>query len=94
MLERDYLYKFLQSLVLTRFDNFKEFTERLDIFLSEFSLHVSSYDFKSDFDNDFEDYVLMVALANDKQDVIDLTLYYAITRIGQRVITEVVYEEI
>lgn len=86
-----------EDLYLTRFDDNKTFMDIVDMinnldYISENNWYVKEYDEKSYYDNDFQDYELMVVIGNDNDDVIDLTIYYAKTRIGGGIVVEVATE--
>ena len=79
---------FDKDIILTRFTTFEELKKKLNERLKGFDLRIRNYDFKSDFDNDFEDYSVIVEVYKDEELYCDLQLYYAVTRIGERIIVE------
>lgn len=79
-------------LVLKRFKDTSEIIELLNKDFQDYGLKVKNYDYKNDYENDFQDYELMIVMGNNEEDFIDITIYYAITRIGERIITETSYE--
>lgn len=80
---------FDNDLYLVRFTTFEDLKKKLNERLEDFNLKIRNYDFKSDFDNDFEDYSVIVEVYNkDDELCFDLQLWYAITRIGERIIIE------
>lgn len=81
-------------LILTRFKTFEELKKKINEDLEEENLKVKDYDFKSDYDNDFEDYKLMMTIGNDEEDLYDLDIWYAVTRIGENIIVETSFEEV
>lgn len=83
-----------ERLVLTRFTTFEDMKRKIAKKFKGFDLSFRNYDFKSDYDNDFEDYsVIIEVYDNANQELLfDLQLYYAITRIGERIIVEVNFE--
>ena len=50
--------------------------------------------YKSYYDNDFQDYEVMVAIGTDSENYYDITIYYAKTRIDDNIIVETSYEEL
>lgn len=81
---------FDREIILTRFTTFEDLKEKLNERLEYYkeNLKVKDYAFKSDYDNDFEDYLVMFTIGNDEEDLYDIDLWYAITRIGERIIVE------
>jgi len=79
---------FDNGLILTRFTTFEDLKKKLRERLNNYGLEIRNYDFKFDFDNDFEDYSVIVEIYKDNEVKYDLQLYYAITRIGERIIVE------
>lgn len=79
-------------LVLKRFKDTSEIIELLNKDFEDYGLKVKDYYYKNDYENDFQDYELMIVMGNNEEDFIDITIYYAITRIGERIITETSYE--
>lgn len=89
------LAKFLEfDLVLHRFNDFEELKKYIEEELKKYNLKVKGYNFKGYYDNDFEDYNLMVCLGTENEDLFDLDIWYAIARNGARVILETSYCEV
>lgn len=84
---------FDNELILYRFTTFEDLKKKLNEELETYDLRIRNYDFKFDFDNDFEDYSVIVEIYKDDELKYDLQLYYAITRIGERIIVESNFEE-
>lgn len=81
------------KLVLMRFDTIEDIASRLDKDFEDYGIKVKEYAFKTDYSgNDFQDYELMIVMGNNEEDFIDITIYYATTRIGEKIITETSYE--
>ena len=85
---------FDNGLILTRFTTFEDLKKKLSERLYNYDLEIRNYDFKFDFDNDFEDYSVIVEIYKDNKLFVDLQLWYAITRIGERIIVESSFEEV
>ena len=85
---------FDREIILTRFTTFEDLKTKINENLEKYNLKVKNYALKSDYDNDFEDYLAMFTIGNDKEDLYDLDLWYAITRIGERIIVESSFEEV
>ena len=82
------------ELILYRFSTFEGLENTINNEIKTYNLKIKNYSFKDYYDNDFEDYQISMCIGNEYEDVIDLTIYYAITRIGERVILESFYEEV
>ena len=85
---------FDNDIILTRFKDFEDLKKKLNDRLENYDLKIRNYDFKFDFDNDFEDYSVIVEIYKDDELKYDLQLWYAITRIGERIIVESSFEEV
>lgn len=85
---------FDREIILTRFTTFEDLKSKINERIQNYNLKVKNYGFKSDYDNDFEDFVVCYTIGNDKEDIIDLDLWFAITRIGERIIVESNFERI
>ena len=83
---------FDNDLIITRFTTFEDLKEKINDRLENYNLKVKDYAFKSDYDNDFEDFLITMTIGNDKEDIYDLDLWFAITRIGERIIVESNFE--
>ena len=80
------------NLVLKRFRGARDIINIIDKDFEDYGIRVKEYAFKEDYDSDFQDYELMLIMGNSDGDFIDVTIYYAITRIGEKIITETSYE--
>jgi len=85
---------FDREIILARFTTFEDLKNKINERIENYNLKVKNYGFKSDYDNDFEDFVVCYTIGNDKEDIIDLDLWFAITRIGERIIVESNFERI
>jgi len=83
-----------KNIILTRFTTFEDLKDKINERIENYGYKVKDYGFKSDYDNDFEDFKVMFTLGNDEEDLIDLDLWYAVTRIGERIIVESNFEEV
>ena len=83
---------FDREIILTRFTTFEDLKKKLNERLENYNLRIRNYDFKFDFDNDFEDYSVIVEIYENDTLKYDLQLYYAITRIGEKIIVESNFE--
>lgn len=87
------LDKYLYSgLTLYRFSTVDSLIKKIDNDFKFANLKVKDFDYKSDYDNTFQDYELTIVIGNEEEDLIDLTIYYATTRIGERIVVETSYE--
>ena len=81
------------NLVLERFNTIEDIASELDKDFEDYGIKVKEYSFKEDYEsNDFQDYELIIVMGNNEEDFIDITIYYATTRIGEKIITETSYE--
>lgn len=80
------------NLVLRRFKGARDIINIIDKDFEDYGIRVKEYAFKEDYDNDFQDFEMDLIMGNSKEDFIDITIYYAITRIGEKIITETSYE--
>lgn len=83
---------FDRGIIFTRFTTFEDLKNKINENIDVYNLKVKSYDFKSDYDNDFQDFELTMAIYENENLEFDLTIYYAITRIGERIIVESNFE--
>ena len=83
---------FDKGLILTRFTTFEDLKKKLNERLENYDLKIRNYDFKFDYDNDFEDFSVIVDIYKNNKLEYDLQLYYAVTRIGERIIVETNFE--
>ncbi len=81
---------FDNDLYLVRFNNIKDLEKRLK---EDEDLKVLDFSFRSDYDNDFSDYELNLTVEDTDKTKYDLDIWYAVTRIGERVIVETNFEE-
>ena len=90
-----------EDLILKRFRDIEDLKDTLNYFFygcideeTGDHLRVNSIAEKSYYDNDFQDYEIMAAIGTDKEDIYDITIYYAKTRINNFIIVETSYEEV
>ena len=83
---------FDRGIILTRFTTFEDLKNKINEELEKYNLKVKDYCFKADYDNYFEDYLILVAIGNEQEDLYDLDLWYAVTRIGERIVVESSFE--
>lgn len=84
---------FDNNLILTRFKHIDEIAKRLNNDFKDYDLRVKDYAFKTDYDsNCYQDYEIIITMGNDEEDLIDITIYYTISRINEKVIVETAYE--
>lgn len=89
------IIKTFESCVLFRFKTLKELKKYFDMKMHYDKLKVKDIAKKSYYDSsDDSDYEILITLGNDEEDVYDLTVYYAKTRIGDNIIVEMGYEEV
>lgn len=81
-----------EHLILFRFSTIEEIRNKINSLFKDSDLKVKDFDFKNYYDSDFQDYELMIILGAEKEDIVDLTIYYTISRIGAKVISEISYE--
>ena len=83
---------FYDSLVLFRFNTIEDITKRLNEDFKGVDLKVVGADFVTDYTNDYQDYELIVIMGNEEEEIIDISIYYAFSRIGEKIVTETSYE--
>lgn len=81
---------FDNDLYLVRFNNIQDLEKRLK---EDEDLKVLDFSFRSDYDNDFSDYELNLTVEDTDKTKYDLDIWYAVTRIGERIIVETNFEE-
>jgi hypothetical protein len=81
---------FDNELYLVRFNNIQDLEKRLK---EDEDLKVLDFSFRSDYDNDFSDYELNLTVEDTDETKYDLDIWYAVTRIGERIIVETNFEE-
>lgn len=57
-------------------------------------LKVKDLCWKSEYDNDFQDWEVLVCVGTDEEDLYDVTLYVAMTRIEEFVVVESVFDNV
>ncbi len=90
------------DLIFKRFKDLKDLKKQLNEFFNNeniepFSgqwLKVKEIENKSYYDNDFQDWEILVSIGTDKEDIYDITIYYAKTRINENIIVETNFEEV
>ena len=95
------LYDYMQledyfdnKVILKRFTTFEDLKNKLNEDLDSYNLKVLDYSWKDNFDNDFQDFELTYCIGTNEEEIYDLTLWYTISRIGERVIVESNFEEV
>lgn len=81
---------FDNDLYLVRFNNIQDLEKR---FKEDEDLKIVNFSFRSDYDNDFSDYELNLTVEDTDKTKYDLDIWYAVTRIGERIIVETNFEE-
>ena len=81
---------FDNDLYLVRFNNIQDLEKR---FKEDENLKIVDFSFRSDYDNDFSDYELNLTVEDTDKNKYDLDIWYAVTRIGERIIVETNFEE-
>lgn len=81
---------FDNDLYLVRFNTIQDLEKR---FKEDKDLKITDYNFKWDYDNNFSDYELNLVVEDIDKTKYYLDIYYAITRIGERIIVETNFEE-
>lgn len=81
---------FDNDLYLVRFNNIQDLEKR---FKEDEDLKIVDFSFRSDYDNDFSDYELNLTVEDTDKTKYDLDIWYAVTRIGERIIVETNFEE-
>ena len=90
------------DLIFKRFKDLEDLKKQLNDFFNNeniepFSgqwLKVKEIENKSYYDNDFQDWEILVSIGTDKEDIYDITIYYAKTRINESIIVETNFEEV
>lgn len=81
---------FDNDLYLVRFNTIQDLEKR---FKEDKDLKILDFDFKSDYDDNWQDYELMLTVEDTDKTKYDLDIWYAVTRIGERIIIETNFEE-
>ena len=81
---------FDNDLYLVRFNNIQDLEKR---FKEDKDLKIVDFSFRSDYDNDFSDYELNLTVEDTDKTKYDLDIWYAVTRIGERIIVETNFRE-
>lgn len=89
------------KLIFKRFNDLDDLKNKLDYFfygciIEDTGEHLKVLDiaYKSYYDNDFQDYEIMVAIGTDSENYYDITIYYAKTRIDDNIIVETSYDKL
>lgn len=89
------IIKTFESCVLHRFKGLRDLREYFNMKMYYDNLKVKDIAKKIYYDSsDESDYEILLTLGNDEEDIYDLTIYYAKTRIGDNIIVEIGYEEV
>lgn len=81
---------FDNDLYLVRFNTIQDLEKR---FKEDKDLKILDFGFKSDYDDNWQDYELMLTVEDTDKTKYDLDIWYAVTRIGERIIIETNFEE-
>lgn len=81
---------FDNDLYLVRFNTIQDLEKRLK---EDKDLKILDFDFKSDYDDNWQDYELLLTVEDTDKTKYDLSIWYAVTRIGERIIIETNFEE-
>lgn len=81
---------FDNDLYLVRFSNIRDLEKRLK---ADKDLKIVDCGFKDYYDNNWQDYELMLTVEDTDKTKYDLDIWYAITRTGERIIIETNFEE-
>ena len=79
---------------LVRFKDKLDLKKLLNVFFNTMNLKVKAIDDKSYYDNDFEDWNIVLTVGNDNEDLYDITIYYCDTRCKEHIIVETYWEEV
>lgn len=94
-----YIYN---DLIFKRFKDLEDLKKKLNNFFNSENiepfggqwLKVKEIENKSYYDNDFQDWEILASIGTDKEDIYDITIYYAKTRINENIIVETIFEEV
>lgn len=81
---------FDNDLYLVRFNTIQDLEKRLK---EDKDLKILDFDFKSDYDDNWQDYEIMLTVEDTDKTKYDLDIWYAVTRIGERIIIETNFVE-
>lgn len=81
---------FDNGLYLVRFNTIQDLEKRLK---EDKDLKILDFDFKSDYDDNWQDYEIMLTVEDTDKTKYDLDIWYAVTRIGERIIIETNFVE-
>lgn len=81
---------FDNDLYLIRFNTIQDLEKR---FKEDKDLKILDFGFKSDYDDNWQDYEIMLTIEDTDGTKYDLDIWYAVTRIGERIIIETNFEE-
>ena len=84
----------ITTLLLYRLNYYKE---KYQIYYNNYKqclLALQEIENKNYYDNDFQDWEILVSIGTDKEDIYDITIYYAKTRINENIIVETNFEEV
>lgn len=82
---------FDNDLYLVRFSNIRDLEKRLH---DDKDLKIIDFGFKDSYDDNWQDYELMLTVEDTDKATYDLDIWYAITRTGERIIVETNFEKI
>ena len=81
---------FDNDLYLVRFNTIQDLEKR---FKEDKDLKILDFGFKSDYYDNWQDYEIMLTIEDTNWTKYDLNIWYAVTRIGERIIIETNFEE-
>lgn len=81
---------FDNDLYLIRFNTIQDLEKR---FKEDKDLKILDFGFKSNYDDNWQDYELMLTVEDTDKTKYDLDIWYAFTRTGERIIVETNFEE-
>jgi len=81
---------FDNDLYLVRFNTIQDLEKRLK---EDKDLKILDFGFKSDYDDNWQDYEIMLTVEDTDKTKYDLDIWYAVTRIGERIIIETNFVE-
>ena len=82
-----------KEIQLLRFKNKKDLRNKLNKMISKYNWKVGAIEYKSYYDNDFQDWELIVELYDYFDNLLyDVTIYYCKTRTKEKIIVESAFE--
>ena len=84
-------------LIWVRFKTLEELKDKINEdlkSLKEENLKVKDIGYVTDYESDYQDWEIIVIIENEKEESYDVSLYYAKTRIREKVIVESSFEKL